>query len=73
MSSFKLAFHSVTGRRIVEVWEGDEFIASIYPDERIPRAIKIISKHDMNVAEDRAFLPGNLHAVHIEIGRGGRN
>jgi hypothetical protein len=43
MTSFKMSFHSVTGRRMVEVWEGKQFIAAIYPDDG-KRSIKIISK-----------------------------
>lgn len=53
MSSFKLAFHSMTGRRIVEVWEGDAMVAAIYPDDETPGTIKIISKHLITAHDDR--------------------
>lgn len=40
-----MAFHSVTGRRIVEVFDNSgDFVASIYPDEET-NGIKIVSKH----------------------------
>jgi hypothetical protein len=49
MSSFKIAFHSVTGRRMVEVWDGAHFIAAIYPGDGSD--FKIVSKFPINTTE----------------------
>ncbi len=70
MTSFKLAFHSLTGRRMVEVFEGDEFIAAIYPDDG-ERTIKVVSKHPMHAVpedETRPMVPG---AIRVRFGRQG--
>lgn len=41
----KMAFHAMTGRRMVEVFDnGGAFVASIYVDEET-NGIKIVSKH----------------------------
>lgn len=58
MTNFRFAFHSVTGRRIVEVYdERDKFIAGIYPDER---GINVVSKYDIAVSKvDAPPLPPN--------------
>jgi hypothetical protein len=52
MVSLRMAFHSVTGRRVVEVFDNDGlFIATIYPDEE-HNAIKIVSGYIDTVAQD---------------------
>jgi len=52
MVSLRMAFHSVTGRRIVEVFDNDgAFVASIYPDEE-RNGIRIVSGYIDTVAED---------------------
>lgn len=46
MSSLKLAFHSTTGRRMVEVYDDSgRFVAAIYPGEDGLNGIHIASKH----------------------------
>lgn len=41
----KMAFHEVTGRRMVEVFDNSgAFVAAIYPNEE-KNGIKIVSKH----------------------------
>lgn len=62
MTSFRLAFHEITGRRIVEVWDGEEFIAGIYP---AVRGVQVVSKHPMEIAKDNE-PPA---AVLVEFGR----
>lgn len=43
--NLKMAFHSTTSRRIVEVYDNaGAFVACIYPDEAT-NSIKIVSKH----------------------------
>ena len=42
MSTFRLALHAVSGKTMVEVWEGREFIAAIYPSD--VNNFKIVSK-----------------------------
>ncbi len=66
MSSFKLAFHNITGRRIVEVWEGRDFIAAIYPDDAQPRAFRVITKYPTAIMKDDKAIP---HAINIIVGR----
>lgn len=64
MTSFKLATHSITGRRMVEVWEDDEFIAAIYADEAEPRSIRVMSKHPMAVIQDKKkAVPNEISIV----------
>ena len=63
MSSFRLAFHTVTGRRIVEVWEGDQLIASIYPEHR---GVKIVSKFSMATIMDER-PPAALQVILGEV------
>lgn len=56
MSSFKMAFHSVTGRRIVEVYDDTgKMIGSIYPTEDGSNSIHIVSKH----FEDEPIKPSH--------------
>lgn len=50
MSSLKMAFHSTTGRRMVEVYDdADRLVAAIYPDTN---GVKIISKYRTEIAQD---------------------
>ena len=52
MVSLRMAFHSVTGRRIVQVHDNDgAFVATIYPDEE-RNAIKVVSGYIDIVAQD---------------------
>jgi len=67
MTSFKLTFHNVSGRRIVEVWDGDDYIAGIYPSHETPRQIHVVSKHPIAVAERDDAAPVN--AFNITIGK----
>lgn len=49
MTTFKLAFHMVDGRRVVEVFDGDTFIAGLYPGDD-PRSFRVISKFPITTA-----------------------
>jgi hypothetical protein len=52
----KMAFHSVTGRRIVEVYDNrGVFVAAIYPDEET-NGVNIVSKHFKAVTNE-AYEP----------------
>lgn len=65
-----MAFHSVTGRRIVEVFDNDgAFIATVYPDEQ-DNAIKIVSGYIDTVAQDDGLqsLP-RVPAVSVKFRR----
>lgn len=64
MSSFKFAFHAQSGRRMIEIWNGEEFIGAIYPAER---GVHIVSKHSLDVTEPKSSIPGN--SLMITIGR----
>lgn len=64
MSSFKLAFHETNGRRIVEVYDGDELIAAIYPTTE--RDIRVISKNPMTVVRHDEPAPS---VVQIKFGK----
>lgn len=70
MSRFVLSEHAIHDRVVVEVWEGDEFIATIYP---VPgqRDIKIVSKHRL-VAKDDPTAPNlSLNGVIVGVQRDG--
>ena len=61
MTSFKIAFHQNTGRRIVEVFDDSgEFVASIYPTHDGSNAIHIVSKHfegDPPIVRSESMIP----------------
>jgi hypothetical protein len=46
----KMTGHSLRNAAIFEVWDGDDFIAAIYPDGA--RGIKVVSKYLMLVDTD---------------------
>ncbi len=53
----KLAFHAITGRRMVEVYDNSgAFVAAIYPDEP-SNGIKIVSKHIATFDIDAGIPP----------------
>lgn len=56
MSAFRMAFHALTGRRMIEVWDADEFIAAIYPGDG--PEFKIVSKFGFKVDADDDTPPG---------------
>jgi hypothetical protein len=59
MTSFKMAFHSATGRRMVEVFDDEgAFVAAIYPASS--NSIHIVSKHfaDEPIKTSQGLLPG---------------
>jgi len=70
MVSLRMAFHSVTGRRIVEVFDNDgEFIATVYPDEE-HNAIRIVSGYiDMVVESDGSQNLPRVPAVSVKFRR----
>jgi hypothetical protein len=46
MTTLKMAFHSRTGRRMVEVFDDyDRFVAAIYPTEDGSNGVHIVSQH----------------------------
>lgn len=65
-TTFKFATHTKTGQQIVEVWEGDEFIAAIYPTEH-PRTLKVFSGNPIEIEERRPDAFG-LGSVVAKIG-----
>jgi hypothetical protein len=57
MVSLKMAFHSVTGRRLVEVYDNaGQLVAGIYPDAET-NGINIISKYLNGVVIDEKEPP----------------
>lgn len=64
MSSFALSFHSQSGRRVVEVWEGDQIVACIYPGDQTGATLRVVSKFEIAVDYD----PGLVKALNIKIG-----
>lgn len=71
MIDFKLRQHSVLpGRQIVEVWDGDQFIATITPGDT--SALRVVSKHPLLadvLPEDPRFLSDGktLKVVQVHI------
>ena len=52
MVSLRMAFHSITGRRVVHVFDNDgTFIATVYPDDQ-NNAVKVVSGYIDIVAQD---------------------
>lgn len=52
MVSLRIAVHSISGRRVVEVSDNDgTFIATIYPDEQC-NAIKVVSGYLDTITHD---------------------
>lgn len=65
MVALRMAFHSVTGRRVVEVFDNDgAFVASIQPDEA-RNGIGIVSDYIDTVAQEDGSpsLPGPAVSV----------
>jgi hypothetical protein len=65
MTTFRAAKHSNHGRQIVEVFDGPEFIAGIYPGEN--RMVRIVTKHPVEtttVADETS-----VKVVTVTIGR----
>jgi len=50
MTSFRVRAHGYLSGDVIDVYDGEEFIAAIYstPD----RSVRVISKHAMRVAHD---------------------
>lgn len=68
MTTFQLALHFATDARgVIEVWEGSEFIAAIYPGDE-PRTLRIISKNRIAVGEPDIRPPAN--GITVSIGDG---
>lgn len=60
MTSMKLAFHSATGRRIVEVYNDDgKMVGCIYPTEDGSNSIHVVSNYfaDVPVMQSVGMLP----------------
>jgi len=51
---FRIAPHTLTGKPMVEVWQGGEFIASIYAHED---GLRIVSKYLDGVQHEIAMPP----------------
>ena len=67
MTYFKLAFHTVTGRRCVEVFdEEDRFVAGIYPSAS--GMINVVSKYDMRIVEDDSVPHAKSRQITFEVG-----
>jgi hypothetical protein len=73
MIRFRLAHHTTHAATIVEIWEGERFIAAIYPgdgDDPAASAIRVVSKHPINsgsVTTDRLGLSDAV--IRIEASR----
>lgn len=71
MTTLKLATHTILpGRRVIEIWDGGDFIGQITPDDG--RGVRIISKFPMStqtVLEGDDLLPG-INLTRITIGDG---
>lgn len=66
MTALKMAFHSATGRRIVEVYDDDgALVATIYPTEDGSNRIHIVSNHfaDHPVEESVGAIPVSGYTV----------
>ena len=60
MTSMKLAFHSATGRRIVEVYNDDgHMVGCIYPTDDGSNSIHVVSNYfaDEAIKESAGMLP----------------
>lgn len=64
MTQFRLATHHVNGLRIVEVFDGDAFIAGIYPGEG--RSFRVVSKYPIQADKPDDTEP---NAVSVQIGK----
>ena len=53
---FRVATDTVTGKPMVEVWKGGEFIASIYADEG---GMRMVSKY-LDGVEHEATMPPSI-------------
>jgi predicted metalloprotease len=60
MSTFRMSFHSLTARRVVEIWQDKEFIGVLYPEER---GVKLISKHPLEVSITKSPTAGDGHEI----------
>jgi hypothetical protein len=66
MIDFRLVDHKIKkGEKLIEIWEGENFIGSIYPTEK---GIKIVSKHFINSPEAAIKIDKTaLSAILIDI------
>lgn len=66
--NFKFAFHSVTGRRMVEVYDNaDQLVAAIYPNEETG-GIHIVSKHIDELIHSRGGAARHFAVFERELG-----
>lgn len=54
MLKFKFGKEIFGKRQVVEVWDGDVFVASLYPHEK---GITVVSKFLKSVSVDKKFPP----------------
>ena len=65
MTELRMSKYSLTGGKIVEVWEDGRFIAAIYPKDR---GVKIVSKYLDNRRRDLVTVdPSYPPALHVNI------
>jgi hypothetical protein len=59
-SKLKLVDHRIVpGEKVVEVWDADEFIASVVGADT--RGLRVISKHPVRVVE----IPGAVNVIEV--------
>jgi hypothetical protein len=63
MTVLKLGEHKYRDAAIIEIWDGDEFLGSVYPEDR---GVRVVSKHPMEIKHDKESALGG---VYVSIGQ----
>jgi hypothetical protein len=63
MAILKLTEHKYRDTAIIEIWDGDEFLGSVYPEDH---GVRVVSKHPMEIKHDEESALGS---VYVNIGQ----